>query len=42
MKYNMKVIKLLRNRKCEVVVHLMWLSFWHSQHTLGLTALSLT
>ena len=37
-----EIMKLLRNRKCEVVVLMMWLSFWHSQRTLGLTALSLT
>jgi len=30
------------NRECEVVVLMMWLSFWFSQQTLGLTALSLT
>jgi len=34
-------MKIMRNIRCEVVVHLMWLSFWLSQRTLGLTALSL-
>jgi hypothetical protein len=37
-----EIMKICETRKCEVVVLMMWLSFWHSQRTLGLTAFSLT
>ena len=39
---NIEIIEIIEINKCEVVVLMMWLSFWHSQRTLGLTALSLT
>jgi hypothetical protein len=40
--HKMEIMRIVKKYKCEVVVLMMWLSFWLSQQTLGLTALSLT